>query len=102
MRRTAPWFAGALGALLIVAGVFVFAAANRAAGEFGWFSGGYVPLEPGDPVPYSSTFHLTYFESGWDVRWTGTHLIGAGLVVLGALVLAALGGWLAGRRVRRS
>ena len=30
--------------------------------------------------------------------WTGGHLVGAGLAVLGALVLAGVGGWLLGRR----
>jgi hypothetical protein len=32
------------------------------------------------------------------VLWTGTHLLGAALVVLGLLVLTAVGGWLVGRR----
>jgi len=35
------------------------------------------------------------------VLWTGTHLVGAGLLVLGLLVLAGLAGWLFGRRAGR-
>ena len=96
MRRSGSWAAGALGALLVVAGVLVFAAANRGAGDFGWVT--YAPLEQNEPVPYSSSLGLTYFPEGWQVAWTGTHLLGAGLVVL---VLAVLCGWLPGRRAER-
>jgi hypothetical protein len=35
------------------------------------------------------------------VLWTGQHLLGAGLLVLGLLVLAGVGGWLLGRRTGR-
>jgi heme/copper-type cytochrome/quinol oxidase subunit 1 len=90
-RGPLPAFSAALGLVLVVAGVVVFAAAGRSPADFGWTS--YAPLEPG---PYRSGLALS-FDDGWTVLWTGGHLLGATLVVLGLLVLAAVGGWLLGR-----
>ena len=38
MRRAVPWLVAGLGAALVVAGVLVFAAANRGPVDFGWAS----------------------------------------------------------------
>ena len=95
MRRAVPWLIAALGAALVVAGVVVFAAANRAPLDFGWSS--YGPL----------THHMAgyrgavTFADGVEVLWTAEHLLGAGLLVLGLLVLTGVGGWLLGRRSGR-
>jgi heme/copper-type cytochrome/quinol oxidase subunit 1 len=94
-RGSLPAFSAALGLVLVVVGVVVFAIAGRSPAEFGWTS--YAPLEPGAPGPYRSGLTLS-FDDGWAVLWTGGHLLGAALVVLGLLVLAAVGGWLLGRR----
>jgi heme/copper-type cytochrome/quinol oxidase subunit 1 len=97
MRRALPWLVAGLGAVLVAAGVVVFTAANRGAADFGWSS--YAPLEPTDDA-YRSAITYT-FSGGTTVLWTGQHLLGAGLVVLGLLVLNGVGGWLLGRRVGR-
>jgi hypothetical protein len=88
-------FTAAVGVVLVVAGAVVFAAANRSPADFGWTS--YAPLEPGPLGPYDSETFVT-FDDGWTMFWTSGHLLGAVLVVLGLLVLAAVGGWLLGRR----
>jgi hypothetical protein len=99
VKRVLPWAVAAVGVALAVAGILVFAAANRswAGGDFGWTS--YAPLEPGQPAPYGS--ELT-FSDQWAVLWTGGNLAGAGLLVLGLLILSGLGGWLLGLRRGRS
>ncbi|MGY1804047.1 hypothetical protein ACI78T_12300 [Blastococcus sp. SYSU D00922] len=96
MRRALPALLGALGALLVAAGVAVFWRANTV----GWveYGGSYAPLEPGSA--YESELTLS-FDRPWTVLWTGGHLAGALLLVVGLLVLAATGGWLLGRRSRR-
>jgi heme/copper-type cytochrome/quinol oxidase subunit 1 len=98
MRRAAPWLLGALGVVLVVAGVVVFAAANRGPADVGWTS--YSPLQEGSRGAYQSSLMLT-FGDGTAVLWTGRHLLGAGLGVGGLLVLVGLGGWLLGRRAGR-
>lgn len=100
MRRALPWAVAAAGIALAVTGVVLFALANAwpPEGEFGWTA--YEPLEPGDPVPYRSGLTLTTDQ--WAVTWTGGHVLGAGLVVLGLLILVGLGGWLLGLRRGRS
>jgi hypothetical protein len=90
MRRTLPWLVAGLGAVLVAAGGAVFAEANRDAADFGWSA--YVPL---DQTPSAYRSAITF--SNGTVLWTGQHLLGAVLVVLGLLVLTGVGGWLLGR-----
>jgi hypothetical protein len=95
-----PWVVATVGVALAGAGILVFAAANRSmlgGGDFGWSA--YAPLEPGDPAPYVSG---VTFGDGRAVIWTTGHLVGVGLLVLGLLTLAGLGGWLLGLRRGRS
>lgn len=94
MRRAVPWVAGLLGAGLLAAGVVLFAIANSS--DFGWtaYTASYAPLEPAEA--YDSALQLTFSDGS--TLWSRQHLVGAGLVVVGLLVLTALGGWLAGRR----
>ncbi|MFD2092390.1 hypothetical protein [Blastococcus deserti] len=93
--RALPAVSAALGLLLALAGVVVFAVANRSPAEFGWTS--YAPLEP---EVYDSSL-TSAFTDRWTVLWTGGHLVGAALVVLGLLILAGVGGWLLGHRSAR-
>ena len=91
MSRAAPWLVVGLGGVLAAAGVAVFWTTDLApAAGAGWTA--YAPLRPGDPAPSGA---------GWAVLWTRGHLVGAALLVLGLLVLAAAGGWLLGRRSAR-
>jgi hypothetical protein len=92
VKRLGPVLVAVAAWLLVAAGVATFWAATRRGGP-GWtaYTGSYAPLEPGEPVPV-----LFLGEGG--VLWTSMHLVGAALVVLGLLVLAALGGWWLGRR----
>jgi hypothetical protein len=94
MRRALPWLLTGLGAVLVAAGAVVFTAANRGAADFGWSS--YAPLEQTGRTARSAIIYT--FSDGTTVLWTGQHLLGAGLVVLGLLVLAGVGGWVLGRR----
>jgi hypothetical protein len=100
VRRALPWTVAAAGVVLVAAGSVVFLVANRApVGDFGWAA--YAPLEA-EASAYESRLTISSGD-GFAVLWNGTHLLAAGLLVLGLLVLAALGGWLLGRRpaVRR-
>jgi hypothetical protein len=95
VRRALPWLGAGLGVVLAAAGVAVFWATNLSGGGAGGGGGrwaAYAPLEPGDPPPPGA---------GWQVSWTGGHLLGAALLVAGLLVLAAVAGWLLGRRSAR-
>jgi heme/copper-type cytochrome/quinol oxidase subunit 1 len=94
VKRAVPWLLVGAGAALAVAGVLVFAAANRGPLDFGWSS--YAPLQE-TQTPYLSA---VTFSDG-TVVWTAQHLLGAGLLVLGLLVLTGAGGWLLGRRAGR-
>ena len=94
MRRAVPWLLLGVGAALAVAGGLVFAAANRGPMDFGWSS--YAPLQE-TRTPYLST--VTFSDGS--VLWTGQHLLGACLLVLGLLVLTGAAGWLLGRRAGR-
>jgi heme/copper-type cytochrome/quinol oxidase subunit 1 len=98
VRRVLPGAVTVLGAALLTAGVVVFAVANRSGAptDFGWTA--YAPLEP--QVAYQSELTLS-FGDRWTVLWTGTHLLGAVLAVVGLLVLAGVAGWLLGRRSGR-
>jgi hypothetical protein len=100
MTRRLPAAFAVLGWLLVAAGVVVFWFANRPDGS-GWtaYTGSYEPLRPGEGGAYQSVLLL---EGGWAVFWTGTHVVGAGLAVLGLLVLVGLVGWLLGRRSKPS
>jgi hypothetical protein len=97
VRRVAPWLVAGLGAALVVGGVAVFWLANTAT----WtaYSGSYAPLAPeGSPAAFSSRLVLGVDGS---VLWTWRHAAGAGLLVLGLLVLTGVGGWALGRRSGR-
>jgi len=97
VRRALPGIVAALGVVLVVTGIAVFAAANASPADFGWTS--YAPLAPLTPAPSDTTTYVS--GSDWAVLWTAGHFLGAGLVVVGALLLAATGGWLLGRRAGR-
>lgn len=91
MRRAAPWLAAGLGVLLVVAGAVLFARADGV--EEVVYGGSYEPLSV--DAAYSSTLALTYDDA---VVWTRAHLAGLASGAAGALLLAAVGGWLVGRR----
>ena len=94
MRRALPWLLAGAGAALVVAGVALFWLANLR--PTGWTA--YTSAE--EPLrAYQSSLTLS-FEGG-GVLWTGQHLLGAGLAVLGLLLVAGSGGWLLGRRAGR-
>jgi hypothetical protein len=95
-KEALPWITGGVGLAVALIGIAVFAAANRhgSPADFGWYA--YAPLEPG-AGPYSSSWEIVFGSDSWQVLWTGGHLLGAGLVVAGLLVLAASGGFLLGR-----
>ena len=96
MRRL-PWVVGALGVLLVVGGIVIFALANAAG--FGWttYTASYAPLEADVDGP---DWYLSFADGA--VLWSWQHALGAGCVVAGLLVLVGLGGWLLGRRTGRS
>jgi heme/copper-type cytochrome/quinol oxidase subunit 1 len=94
VRRAVPWLVAGFGAVLVIAGVLVFAAANRGPADFGWSS--YAPLQETDSAYLSSVT----FSAG-TVAWTGEHLLGAALAVVGLLVLTGTAAWLLGRRAGR-
>ncbi|MGY1793875.1 hypothetical protein ACI796_07810 [Geodermatophilus sp. SYSU D00525] len=97
MRRVLPWAVAALGLALAVAGVAVFWWTNtRPPSSAGWTA--YAPLEEVEAA-FESTLTLT--SGPGTVVWGTGHLVGAGLAVAGALVLAAVGGWALGRRSAR-
>lgn len=97
MRRAGPVVVGGAGAVLAILGVVVFALANSAStAGLGWTA--YAPLAPAD----AHTSELTVTFSDGSVLWTRQHAVGAGLVVLGLLLLAALAGWWLGRRTGRA
>jgi hypothetical protein len=96
VRRVLPALQGALGGVLVGAGVAVFWLTNTR--RWTVHDGSYAPLEPGSA--YRSRLTLTV-DDRWTVLWTGGHLTGALLVVAGLLVLAATGGWWLGRRGAR-
>ena len=95
-KEALPWITGGLGLAVALFGIAVFAAANRhgSPADFGWYA--YAPLEPG-AGPYSSSWEIVFGSDSWRVLWTGGHLLGAGFVVLGLLLLAWSGGFLLGR-----
>ena len=94
MRRAIPWAVAALGTALALAGVAVFWWTNARPPTV-TYGGSYAPLTEA----YDSTLTLT--SDGATVLWTRGHLVGAVLLVAGALLLAAAGGWALGRRSAR-
>jgi hypothetical protein len=93
VRRALPWAVAVLGTALAVAGVAVFWRTNTTPAVA--YGGSHAPLTEA----YDSTLTVTF--DGGTVLWTRGHLVGAGLLVAGALVLAAVGGWVLGRRSAR-
>jgi hypothetical protein len=98
MRRVLPGVHALAGFGLLLAGVITFDVANQPPPDFGWSS--YAPLEPVTGGAYDSLITYAY-DDGWAVTWTRGHLVGAGLVVVGLLVLVGVGGWWLGRRAGR-
>jgi hypothetical protein len=91
VRRSFPPLLGLLGALLVLVGAVVFAAA----------SGGpdvvtYDAVYPEPESAYDSTLALS-FDDGLLLAWSAGQVVGAALVASGLLVVAALGGWAYGR-----
>ena len=97
MRRVAPWIVVTPGAALALAGAVVFAVADRSPQDVGWSS--YAPLGE-DVGAYQSSLTLT-FDDGWAVLWTGRHVVGAGLIGLGLLLLVGAAGRFLGLRAGR-
>ena len=95
MRRALPWLVTGCGALLVVVGALVFAAANRTP-DFGWSA--YTPLQES---PSGDLSGVSFTLADGAVLWTGQHVLGAGLVVLGLLVLTGAVAWQLGRRAGR-
>ncbi|MGY1715732.1 hypothetical protein ACI78R_14825 [Geodermatophilus sp. SYSU D01106] len=95
MRRGLPCAVAALGLVLLVAGVVVFRRESRPSAVV--YGGSYAPLTP--TRAYESSLELSFDRV--DVLWTYGSLLGAGLAVAGALVLAGVGGWALGRRSGR-
>ncbi|TFV66701.1 UNVERIFIED_ORG: hypothetical protein E4P37_04970 [Bacillus sp. AZ43] len=96
MRRALPGLLGAVGVVLALAGGTVFRLTNTR--RWTEDDGSDAPLRPGSA--YESRLTLTSTDE-WAVLWTGGHLLGAGLALLGVLVLVTTGAWLLGRRAGR-
>ncbi|MCZ2807355.1 hypothetical protein O2W18_19795 [Modestobacter sp. VKM Ac-2983] len=96
MSRAAPRLVLALGAALCALGIALFWRTNRSGSpaDGGWAA--YTPLPAG--TAYQSRLTLSFDDDRWAVLWTAGHVVGAGLVVAGLLVLSGLTGWLLGRR----
>ncbi|MCZ2820079.1 hypothetical protein O2V63_07055 [Modestobacter sp. VKM Ac-2977] len=99
MRRVAPWLVLAIGAGLAAAGVVVLWLADTRPPTWTAYSGSYEPLVPDSVAAYESDLVLT-FDGGPTLLWGQQHLVGAGLLVGGLLVLTGVGGFLLGRRRR--
>jgi hypothetical protein len=93
MSRGLPWAVAVVGLVLVAGGIGLFVLGNQPA-DFGWTA--YGPdLMASDA--YESRLQLTFID-GPAVLWTRTSALGAGLALFGLLVLAALTGWVVGRR----
>jgi hypothetical protein len=91
MRRALPWGIAVLGTVLLLGGVLLVITGAPAARDFGWTS-----YSPSPPRAYQSELVLSFPDGA--LLWTVRQTIGAGIAVLGLLVLVGLGGWLLGRR----
>jgi hypothetical protein len=94
VRRALPWAVAVTGAALAVAGITVFWWTNTRPPTV-THDGSYTPLLPAESAHERT---LTVTSDGGSVLWDPGHLVGAGLLVAGALLLAAVGGWALGRR----
>ncbi|SFT72373.1 hypothetical protein SAMN05660657_02635 [Geodermatophilus amargosae] len=97
MRRALPCAVAVTGAALAVAGITVLWWTNTQAPTV-THDGSHAPLLLAGSAHEST---LTVTSDGGSVLWDPGHLVGAGLLVAGALVLAAVGGWALGRRSAR-
>ncbi len=79
----------------MLVGAVVFAAASGGP-DVVTYDGSYALLDEVDSA-YESSLTLS-LDGGPLLAWTAGRALGAALVVLGLLVLAALGGWSLGRR----
>ena len=94
MRQRLPRLVGVLGGLLAIVGIIVFVLASGGP-DVVVYDGSYEPLDTDSA--YDSSLTLDVGE-GFLVAWSTQQALGAALAVSGLLVLAALGGWLLGRR----
>jgi hypothetical protein len=94
VRRALPWLVAGAGAVLVGTGVLLFWLADQRPSGWTAYAGSTEPLPA-----YQSSLTLSF--QGGAVLWTGQHLLGAGLAVLGLLFLAGTGGWWLGRRSGR-
>jgi hypothetical protein len=97
VSRGLLWAAAVLGLVLVAGGVVLFVLGNQPA-DFGWSA--YRP-NPWPPDAYESRLQLS-FDDGPAVLWTRTSALGAGIALVGLLVLAVLAGWVAGLRSARN
>ena len=95
MRRGLPWAAAGLGIALALSGLALVLTSD--AEPVTVYTGSYSPLDAETLDEYRSVLELTYDGT---VSWTVAQLVGAGLLVVGLLLLSAVGGWVAGRRSR--
>jgi hypothetical protein len=94
VRRAVPGLVAALGVLLVLTGLVLVGTAG--ADPVTAYDGTYAPLA--DSGAYRSVLTLTVEGA---LVWTRTQVVGAGVAVLGLLLLAAVAGWLLGLRVGR-
>ncbi len=97
MRRSLPWAVAALGLALVVVGVTV-AWPTAGPGEV-TYEATYEPLLPSGSA-HRSSLELTV--DGTVTWFNAGDLAGAGVALVGALLLAAAGGWALGVRAARA
>ena len=95
MRRGLPSVVAGLGTMLALVGLAVVLASE--AEPVVVYEGSYAPLDPETLDANRSVLERTFDGM---VIWTGAELVGGALLVMGLLVLTAVGGWVAGRRSR--
>ena len=106
MRRHLPGIIAAFAFVQVLVGVVVFEVGERSGSpaNFGWTAYAPLPAESywttysAPPAEaYGSQLTLGFYDGG-AVLSSGGQVLGAVLVVVGLLVLTAVGSWLAGRR----